>query len=274
MFQNQNPWVVSRKEFSAVVDCLSQHVVRLLYDDDSFATGFPGIGLVKNDDFAVVCNKQSIKDIWWTTKRCTYLVALKDGHRKLLSDDALDVKYFFSPGNKYLCWFEKGKYFSFSLSTNIVRNIVENIPVPLDDEATRKYGSNSPHTEPVGICGWVDDETLLIYDDYDIWRVDLRNEEKSINITKGFGRRNNIKLRMIDDTKSVVSLSGHVVLSAFNTLTKESGFYSKWMNRVQDPKLLTLVPSAYVVPSQEPTTGNMLVPSKAVNANTWVVSSE
>ncbi len=44
---------------------------------------------------------------------------------------------------------------------------------------------------PVGIAGWLaDDEAVLVYDNYDIWKLDPINIKPPINVTNSYGQKN------------------------------------------------------------------------------------
>ncbi len=280
LFQKQNPWLIRKQEYLAAINSAENRIIRILYDDESFAQGVQGAGDLDNGNFVVVSDKLSVREEWWETKRSTYLVSLKNGNRKLLSKNNTN-QYFFFPGNKYLCWYDgKDKnYYSYNLSTNVVNNITKSIPEPLDDEALREASPNGTALS-VGVCGWLDNETLLVYDNYDIWAIDLSSGKSPVNFTNGYGKRNNIKLRLINEDPfstderafSAINSQKKILLTAFNVLNKENGFFTKEVHKPGDPKLLTMAPSSIYWLAFYGQEASFVRPVKAKNVKMWIVA--
>ncbi|MFX7029294.1 hypothetical protein ABTH93_20355, partial [Acinetobacter baumannii] len=66
--------------------------------------------------------------------------------------------------------------------TKKITIVAKGIPYPLYDE------ENDVPDEPnaYGIVKWMkDDKYVLIYDKYDVWKVDPEAQEKSVVVTKG-----------------------------------------------------------------------------------------
>ena len=89
--------------------------------------------------------------------------------------------------------------------------------------------------ESYGMACWLkNDEGILIYDRYDIWKVDAENKTIPVNITKN-GRLNNISYRLIDfDNIYQRSIGegylGHNSMDEFlllghNEITRNEGYY-------------------------------------------------
>lgn len=77
--------------------------------------------------------------------------------------------------------------------------------------------------------GWTkDDKYILIQDRYDIWKIDPKGKEKARNLTKGLGRKENIRFEYIklDKEEQFIDLSQNLLLKAFGEFNKKSGFYN------------------------------------------------
>jgi len=100
---------------------------------------------------------------------------------------------------------------------------------------------------PYGIAGWTeDDKYLLIYDIYDIWKIDPSGKKSPVNLTSGLGRKNNItfrykklneKVKYIDESK--------LLLTAFNKKNKQGGLYTVNINAKSEPVKLVMENAAY-----------------------------
>ncbi len=150
-------------------------------------------------DFAIISDKKSIEgEYWWKTvkTKLSYLVSLKNGSRKPINSDSAYIVYSFSPNGRYLVYYDptKKSYFSYNLSTEKKTNISKAVPTLLskDDETDSLPGL---YPFPVGIAGWLpNDEALLVYDNYDIWLLDLLNIRLPINVTNGYGKKTKLNL--------------------------------------------------------------------------------
>jgi dienelactone hydrolase len=128
------------------------------------------------------------------------------------------------------------------------------------------------------MAGWLTDESgILVYDNYDIWKLDPAGKKKPINITNGYGRRNNIKFRIPDRRTAMRGLSDKatILLSAFNTINKHNGFYQKNLQEDDNPKLLTMGPYIFCHIGAVPPGGSFdaagMEPVKAHQTNVWLV---
>ncbi len=157
-----------------------------------------------------------------------YLVNLDTGKRELvLEKEKWSVSL--SPGGKFVTWFDQEQKKWFAKSTKGLSNqpteISKGIPYPLQDELHDTPNLASAY----GAAGWMaDDRGLLIYDRYDIWRLDPEGKTKPVCVTNGFGRKNDLRFRYrsLDPEERSIDPSKLLVLEAFNQQTKASGFYS------------------------------------------------
>ncbi len=81
---------------------------------------------------------------------------------------------------------------------------------------------------PYGIAGWLDnDESVLVYDRYDIWRLDPTGEDDPVCLTEGVGRERKQRLRYmrLDPELRSIAPSSPMMLSVFDETTKGSGFF-------------------------------------------------
>jgi dipeptidyl aminopeptidase/acylaminoacyl peptidase len=155
-----------------------------------------------------------------------YIINVETGVKTLILEK-IDSRVFSSPSCKYLIYWNNDEkaWMSVSVPGGIRKNLTSGIKVPLYDEFNDVPDDPSPH----GIAGWLEDEKhVLVYDRYDIWSVDLTGLENPVNITNGFGRTGNMKLRYtrLDPEEEYVNRKDVIYLSSFNYYTKESGYYS------------------------------------------------
>ena len=76
-----------------------------------------------------------------------------------------------------------------------------------------------------GSAGWTkDDKSVLIYDRYDIWEFDP-NGLKSKRLTKGREERITFRYLKLDPEEIFIDLSKNILMSTFNDITKDGGYY-------------------------------------------------
>ncbi|MBO9572664.1 MAG: S9 family peptidase [Chitinophagaceae bacterium] len=177
-----------------------------------------------------------------------------------------------SPQGKYVIYFngKEKNYFSYEVSSGRVNNITRNIRTRWTTYGRR----DEPLAEftPAGIAGWADGgSAALIYDQNDIWKINLTGTIAPVNVTNGFGKRNSTVFKLIRESiNECLPDNEHLILSAFNRETKKNGFFSKALNKSGDPALLTMDRYVYYVPGNEPSIGG-LQPIKASNKNIYLV---
>jgi dipeptidyl aminopeptidase/acylaminoacyl peptidase len=135
-----------------------------------------------------------------------------------------------SPSGKYVVGQNNhgGDLYLYDLVSGGVRNLTAELPIPLpDDEEQLPILAKSKHLFDYQ---WFNEENFIITcDRYDIWMIDLKGKDKPYNLTNGVGRKNSIVFRFAEREWS--DHSRERILTAFNELTKESGFYKLDISR-------------------------------------------
>jgi dipeptidyl aminopeptidase/acylaminoacyl peptidase len=177
----------------------------------------------------------------WTGSRTTdtYLVDLRSGIKRMM----VTGKNFseLSPGGKFIVWYEEADSSWYARSTDLASTkavqLTKIIPVRFCDE---KHDTPAPPS-PYGIAGWApDDRFVYLYDRYDIWRIDPAGERVPVSVTQAFGRRNQIRFRYIktNDEEVFIPSEANMLVSAFNEISMESGFYAADFSSFKEPRKL------------------------------------
>jgi dienelactone hydrolase len=169
-----------------------------------------------------------------------YLVNVETGIKTQVLEKAAS-RVILSPTGKYLVYWDIAQkaYVSVSTTGGVKKVISASIKFPLFDELTDTPSEPAPY----GIDGWIDDEKhVLIKDKYDIWSVDLNGMELPVNITNGFGRKNNLTFsyQRLDPNADFIGKKDILYLSAFNNMNKEAGFYTVKQGSQTDPTKLVM----------------------------------
>ncbi|KAA2238790.1 S9 family peptidase [Chitinophaga agrisoli] len=259
-------------KYTAVIN-IDNNQIRQLENDDERILTHP---YQLTGDFIVIEDKHSSDKFWLNKYRSYYYVSLKNGSKKLLKKGRL-LSFSFSPKGNYLIYYDTNQhhYFSYNITNNQTTNISKGISTKLDNE----YSDTPIFEGPVGVAGWITSDTsLLVYDNYDVWRLSPTKKRAPLNITNGYGQRNHIKLRLVyeEDTLEIASGDQSLLLTAFNTITKDNGFYVTSLAKQGTPKLLTTGPwMLYHSSSQLPRgLSQEMRPLKASNATCWLVQRQ
>ncbi|MFW5820079.1 MAG: alpha/beta hydrolase family protein [Bacteroidota bacterium] len=131
-----------------------------------------------------------------------------------------------SPFGKYLFYYSlhDSAWISVEILTGEKHNLTGKINVNYYDElhdVPRLPGS-------YGYAGFTEnDEYVLIYDRYDIWKIDPSGKAEPENLTLGKGRENKIQLRYknLDPEAWFIDLEEALYLTAFDTESMDDGYY-------------------------------------------------
>ncbi len=132
-----------------------------------------------------------------------------------------------SPRGNYLYWWDSYdlEWFVYDIASRSTRNLTSEIPVNFWNEKNDVPRVPSAY----GIAAWGEnDEYILIYDAFDLWKVDPKGAKGAENITAHAGRSDSITFRYVqtDPDKRFIEKGDLLLLSAFNNKSKERGYYT------------------------------------------------
>lgn len=168
-----------------------------------------------------------------------YLVDVKTGIKRQMIANMPDA--WLSPGGKFVVWYNPADSSYYSRSTNIeskeINELTKQIPVHFFDELNDVPNDPSPY----GIVGWAkDDRNIYIYDRYDIWKIDPTAMKVPVNVTRSFGRRNQMRLRYIklDPEEEFIDIEGANIIKSFDERSKDGGFFTIDFKNFREPRML------------------------------------
>jgi dipeptidyl aminopeptidase/acylaminoacyl peptidase len=153
-----------------------------------------------------------------------------------------------SPFGNYLLYYSPpdSAWFVYDIEDGVVRNLTGNIQVAFYDEL-----NDMPQLpDSYGYAGFTaNDEYVLLYDRYDIWRIDPEGKQLPENLTSGNGRKNSVAYRYAKtlEKEYFIDLDKPLYLNAFNENTMADGFSVLLPGK--KPKLQELVSSAHAYTS-------------------------
>jgi dipeptidyl aminopeptidase/acylaminoacyl peptidase len=213
------------RTFLAVYHIPGKNFVQLASED------MPEVSMsVKGDgNFAIGGNPRPyLKQTSWEAgrKRDVYVVDVNTGGARLFAE-ANDGMMSISPGGNFIYWWntEDRNWYAQPLQKGRAVNLSAGIPY----ELFNILHDTPSEPRPYGLAGWIEnDRYLLVYDQFDIWRLDPAGKEKPVNLSGGYGRENNVRFRYVnlDREEDYIGRNEEMILSAFNHINKKAGFYA------------------------------------------------
>ena len=158
-----------------------------------------------------------------STYRDIYVVDLNNGNKKqVLTKKAFTTDL--SPDGKYIYWYEghDKAWYCMDLIKLQPKCLTCNLPVSFFDE---KYDMPSI-PGPYGIAGWTkEDNSIIIYDRYDLWQCDPKGIKSPVNLTRT-GRKDKVSYRYINIYPEELSIDPEksLLLKCVNEETCQQGF--------------------------------------------------
>lgn len=202
------------------------------------AEWFNGIELINNGDadkLLAWSNKPySIAQMWLggPENNDFYLVDMLTGAPEKIQTNCRATPEV-SPERNYIYWYnpEDTSWNTYHILSGRHYRLTSAKIVQCADEENDVSGLPSSY----GIAGWVkNDEALLVYDRYDIWKIDPENKRTPLNIIKK-GRNERTVYRIVDfenmrrknlkEDKIGIDLTKPLFIEGHNEITRIDGFY-------------------------------------------------
>jgi len=192
--------------------------------------------LKKNTGLALAITELPYEKLssWETSYADYYLMDVNTGKKELvLKKQQNDVKL--SPMGNYLLYYSysDSTWNSYSVKNKTFTCLTAKIPVNFFDEEHDAPEQPSPY----GIAGWTEnDGYVLVYDRYDIWKIDPLMIAAPENITRN-GRSSSTEYRYVrtDREAEHIDTKKPLLLTAFDTQTRQSGFTSLNIKNAKSP---------------------------------------
>jgi dipeptidyl aminopeptidase/acylaminoacyl peptidase len=157
--------------------------------------------------------------------RDLYLVDLATGAKTLVKNDVPGSPQL-SPAGKYIYWYDSrdSAWVSYEIKKGTFANLTKAIPSAFYDELHDSPSLPSSY----GAAGWLkDDAGFLVYDRFDIWKVDPTGKKQPVNITQSEGKGTGVIFRRerLDLLEEGIDPAKPLILEAFDEKTKKSGFF-------------------------------------------------
>lgn len=234
--QNYNKEKDLKKSYQAVYNLGNGSIFQLANEE------LPNIQLGNEGDAALALlstsRPYSLSSMWEARTRSDYYtVSLDNGERKQIAQ-ADYGRFRLSPQGKYAYWYGETDscWYTIALAEGKRYRLTTPESFPAWDEDNDV--PNHPYAH--GAAGWTaNDQNLLIYDRYDIWKFDPTAATSPINLTVN-GRKEKLSYRLeqLDKEARFIDLGKPQLLKGFNETTKGYGFYNARLSAPAAPKTL------------------------------------
>ena len=225
-----------KKSYQAVYNLGNGSIFQLANEE------LPNIQLGNEGDAALALlstsRPYSLSSMWEARTRSDYYtVSLDNGERKQIAQ-ADYGRFRLSPQGKYAYWYGETDscWYTIALAEGKRYRLTTPESFPAWDEENDV--PNHPYAH--GAAGWTaNDQNLLIYDRYDIWKFDPTAATSPINLTVN-GRKEKLSYRLeqLDKEARFIDLGKPQLLKGFNETTKGYGFYNARLSAPAAPKTL------------------------------------
>jgi dienelactone hydrolase len=183
------------------------------------------INRYKLNDYAIIFGNKHVCDTC-NTLFSLYRSSTDSLDQRLITERKNGLLVTLSPDGRFVVWYDPENYcyYSYEIASDKLRNISKSIIVY--DEAALKIGNNLNF----GIATWApQNKYIYIYDQFDIWKLDLEGVDEPINITFGYGRKHQITFALADiqgnDAPPFIQDNKELILMGYNNGNKFNGFW-------------------------------------------------
>lgn len=226
--------------YLAILDVGTKKFVQLTKKDQRVMFGTLKLG--KQDYCIVESNTYSMERNNRST-RSYHLCILNSGEMIPIKENVSTPVYRwnFSPSGKYVAYYDhKAKnYFCYDIAHRQNRNVTAKIKSGLDRYDKSHY--SNPGNYPAGFLGWQkNDDGIIIQGTFDLWKVDPLASQEPINLTAGIGKETKIVFCPAMRSEWFGSDGEKILVTAFDTRSKDFGFYKVALNSDRKPQRLSM----------------------------------
>jgi dipeptidyl aminopeptidase/acylaminoacyl peptidase len=157
-----------------------------------------------------------------TAHKNLYAVNLENGEKRLIVKD-LRCNPRLSPEANYIAWWSDPDtaWFAWNARTATIARLTDNRTVAFFNEENDVPDYPNEH----GLAGWLQgDEALLIYDQYDLWKIDPDGQKKPQRLTQGRETQTTYRYLRLDPEVRSIAPNARLLLHQSDEITNAEGY--------------------------------------------------
>ncbi len=239
----------------------NQQLTSIITDDSLKQTR---LGDDMNGDYVLVSDdlKYRLESSWLGfAYRDIFLKNVKTGELRKVYEKSSGIPNF-SPQGKFVYWYQATdtSWLCYNIENQRLINLSKTVNAPLFDE----QNDVPDHPDAYGMAAWTrNDDHILLYDRYDIWKVDPKGQTPSVNLTNARVKQTTYRYLSVDKEKRFIEPDESILLSYVDEKTKGEGYASLDLRS-------NLLKSIYYEPNSSLSQRVL----KAKNAETYLFSKE
>lgn len=202
---------------------------------------FPLIALTGNQKYAIIADPSRYEPQYHSFADVDYYIMdLKNGEKHILVKKVSSHSSCLgaSPDGRFISYYKDQDWYLYDIKTKIHTNLTVGLGNIFNNS------SQDPNPEIYGLGGWTTDgKAILIYDDYDIWRISIDKKNRT-RLT--VGKEKKIRFRLFNESIVNDSFANYIsiqsnrydltkknILSAESKLNGDSGYFIIHKNKVE-----------------------------------------
>ncbi|MEM6964398.1 MAG: prolyl oligopeptidase family serine peptidase [Bacteroidota bacterium] len=190
------------------------------------------------------------------TYKDLYIKDLEQGGRWIQFHSKVRGTPRLSPNGNYAYWYSTPDtaWFTYHLASQKLTQVTNNKISKFYDE----LNDRPMHPSPYRMAGWtLDDEYMLIYDRYDIWKIHPQYKTQPVRLTKGRedAAKTVYRYLRLDREERAINLKEGLFLHTFSEVSKREGYGEyRHQSKAKDYQLVQLMEGNYAL-SRRPQIG-------------------
>jgi len=151
-----------------------------------------------------------------------YSIDLKNGDKKRIVTD-LRCNPRLSPEARYIAWWSDPDtaWYAWNARAGVIARLSDNRSAAFYNEENDVPDYPNEH----GLAGWFErDEAVLLYDRFDIWKMDPNGKDAPQRLTRGRETQTTYRYLKLDPEERSISPKARLLLHQFNEQTKTEGY--------------------------------------------------
>ena len=187
---------------------------------------------------AVSDEKYSSQHWFFNSPSDIYTISTKDGQATRIFENARISNLSISPEGKYIVWYaiQDTAWYCYQIRNNKILKLT-------NANSFSNFADNDvpDYPQSYGMAGWTkDDDKILLYDKFDIWKFDPNKIADFKKLTNGSENKKTYRYIKTEEKETAIDIRKALLLHVFDETTKASGYatYTDFFENKISPLIL------------------------------------